>query len=118
VGQRGVGEAAVAPRRSLADALALEHRDGAAGPRLGGEQRRPQPGEAAADDGEVDLEVALQRRGGRGALGPVEPEAARGRVAQGSQVGLDGRYSPLGNPRSGRRSLGSAQRVVTTLPRV
>ncbi len=55
----GADEAAVAAGRAPADALGLEDRDPAAG--AGQFDRRGQPRQAAADDGNVDLDGAGQR---------------------------------------------------------
>ena len=85
VGQRGLDEAAVAAAGGAADPLGLEQEDVAAGVvglRL---QRRPEPGEAAADDAEVGLGAAAQ--GGR-------------RLARRQRRDPVGR--PLGLPRNGR----------------
>ena len=67
-------EAAVAPGRRPAEPRALEQDDATPGVCLGGQQRRPQPGQAAADDGEVDREVAGERRPGLRPVRCVQPE--------------------------------------------
>src|SRR4051794_41682352 len=60
VGERADREAAVAPAGAEADRLRLQQDDLAA--RVVGlrEERRPEPGEAAADDAEVRLDLAAQ----------------------------------------------------------
>ena len=52
--------AAAAPRRAVADEIRLEHGDPE--PALRQMQRRGAPGEPAADDGDVRLELARERR--------------------------------------------------------
>ena len=67
-----LAEAAVAARRRPADALRLDDHDLRRGVALGGEQRGPQAGVAAADDDEVGAMRADQRRPvGEEALGEV-----------------------------------------------
>ena len=55
-------EAAVPPARPVADVLGLEHDDAQRGIAAPQRQRRPEPGVAAADDRDVRLGVAGERR--------------------------------------------------------
>ena len=98
VGERGDHEAAVAPARAGADALGLEHDDVARGVVGLGVQRGPQPGEAAADDAQVGLGAAVQRRARRPRREVVEPERRRRGVGVGGAL-LGGRRR--GGPRAG-----------------
>ena len=66
VGQAGLAEPAVAAARAEAHRLRLEDGDAQRRVRVGQGDRRPQPGEAAAHDGDVDVESLAggQRRVG------------------------------------------------------
>ena len=61
-GDHGHGEPAVAAAGAEPDGLALQDHDPPAGLQLGQADRRPEAGEAASDDDDVGLLVALQRR--------------------------------------------------------
>jgi len=74
VGEGGFDEAAVAAARRPADALAFEQHDAGVGVAAFGEQGRPEPGVAAADDGEVGLHGRGERRTNRSFGQVVEPE--------------------------------------------
>ena len=78
VRERGGAEAAVAARRPEGDRLALEQDDVAA--LLDREERRPEAGQAAADDEQVGLGGTVGRRARRRGVRVVEPERARLRV--------------------------------------
>jgi hypothetical protein len=98
VGHRGEREAAVAPAGAGADGLGFEQDDVARRVVGLGVQRRPQAGEPAADDAQVRVDAAGQRRlrvaGPRG----VEPEGLRLGVRVGGTLG------------SVRRSVGPGRR--------
>jgi hypothetical protein len=77
VGEGGDGEAAVAPAGAEAGALGLEQDDVAAGVVGLRVQRGPQAGEAAADDAEVGVRAAVERRQRLDRPFAVEPERPR-----------------------------------------
>ena len=77
VRERAGDEAAVAPARPGGDPVALEQDDLATGVGLAGEERGPEPGEAAADDDEVGFRIPGERRPRGRARGVVEPEDRR-----------------------------------------
>ena len=77
VGQRGDREAAVAAARAEAAGLALEDDDLAIRVVRPGLQRRPEAGEAAADDAEIGVDAADQAGRGLGWGEVGEPERAR-----------------------------------------
>jgi hypothetical protein len=68
-----VAEAAVSPARAGAARLGLEQEDIRRGVALAQSERRPEPGEAAADDADVGRDVALERRGSLLGARLVEP---------------------------------------------
>ena len=77
VRQRRRAEPAVASGRSAGDAVGLEQHDARTGPLLQGLQRRPQPGQAAADDEQVGVDALAQRRARGGGVGRREPVRSR-----------------------------------------
>ena len=85
VGQARLAEAAVATARPERHGLRLEDDDAQGRVRVGQGDRRPQAGEAAADDGDIDVEPlpGVQRRidhaGRRGLAQPVADGGATGR---------------------------------------
>ena len=83
VGQRRLQEAAVSPARAGAAARRLEQRYGAVRLLLLGVQRRPQPGIAAADDAQVRVRDAVERRMRIAARQRVGPERPRHGVGKG-----------------------------------
>ena len=74
-GEERRAPAAVAPRRAVAGDLGLQHRDPQGRVGLGEVVRRPQPRQAGAHEGHVDVEVAAQR-------GPRRPVVAGRGVPQ------------------------------------
>jgi hypothetical protein len=80
VREGGRHEPAVAPGRTLGDAVALQQQHVAPGILGPGQQRGPQPGEPPADHDQVGGRVPHER--GRG-LGPVGPEGTVGDVGEG-----------------------------------
>ena len=98
VRERGHAEAAVAARGLPADATGLDDDDVERRVTLLGEQRRPEAGVAAADDGEVAGDRAGQRRLAAGAAG------------ESSQNGVGERSSRARSGQAGSRSRGRAER--------
>jgi hypothetical protein len=82
VGQAGRAEAAVAAGGGRSGGMRLQQHDVAVGVAPLGQQRGPQAGEAAADDGEVGRAAGAQWLGGCRCVGLVEPVRARGGVGQ------------------------------------
>ena len=82
VGQRVLGEAAVATGRAERDVLRLDDEDVALGVALLRDQRRPQAGEAAADDREIALELTRDRRARLGRGMRVQPVRPRHRTGE------------------------------------
>lgn len=74
VRERVLGEPGVAVGRTERDVLRLDEQDVARRVALLRDQRGPQPGEAAADDRQVALELALHRRTPFGSAVEVQPE--------------------------------------------
>ena len=91
VGKRGEREPAIAAARPAADRVGLEqhHLPGrVVGLRV---ERRPEPGEAAADDAEVGGGLAAQGRGRLAGRQLGEPERPRLGVGVGSPLGVGDR---------------------------
>ena len=84
VGEAGGAESAVASRRRPADLGALEEHDAAGRGVFNGLQRGPQSGEPAADDDEVGVLMAAQRRLWSRPVGGVQPERGGRGVLQGA----------------------------------
>ena len=103
VRERADREATVPPARAEPDCLGLEEDDVARGVVAFGVQRRPEPGEAAADDAEIGLGVAFERRLGLARRQCVEPVRAQGRIGEGRMLRL-GRRGVGPRERHGRES--------------
>ena len=88
VGERRRAEAAVATAGALRDPIGLEHDDAQRRVRLEQADRRPQPGEPAADDRDIDRRPTVEGRPGRPRIAVQVPErAARRRRRASSRPG-------------------------------
>ena len=106
-GETGCHEAAIAPRSAPADALRLQHHDRFARP--GEMEGRGQPGEPAADDADIGLDVTLED----GAL----PGIGEGAGVVGVDIGHGWRqiYS-IGHPGESRGLSAGFQNLKSTVP--
>ena len=109
MGERRVAETAVSPARAECDPLAFQENDGALRVRPQRLDRSPEPGEPAADDGEIAIDLLLQRLAGRRPVGRGEPE--------GLVLGVgERRVEPVYQPRVSSSSSGASAAVES--PRI
>ncbi len=109
--ERRVAETAVSPARAERDPLAFEEDDGAPGSRPQRFDRSPEPGEPAADDGEVAVDLLLQRLAGRRPVVRGEPE--------GLALGVGERWvEPVYQPRVSSSSSGASAACRETAHRL
>ena len=88
VSEAGIQEAAVAPRCTVPDLRRLDQDDIEIRSALFGLQRTPQPGKATADNEQLALLLARERREWQRALALVQPERSVPRVGKSQEVGL------------------------------